>query len=193
MCVLRKPGVGPSRPCRGGGGGGGGKGRGRSATVGPGVRDLTQDRPGVARMFRHDAVQMPKHGFRKEFVSFWKGGWDMLKSWTFMSLCLLSSLQWMSAYFVQNNLLLYTEYAVLLPDLFGILLLIALVSCVVFVPFWFWLLGKLSKRKVMAWGNLWLLMTWLLLVVVPAGTVVGAVIVAILCGGGITVRAWAAR
>ena len=130
---------------------------------------------------------MPRHGFRKELKRFFVGCWSMLKSWTYMSLAILVTLQWLAIYFVQGNLVLYVEYALLLPDLFDIILLIALLSCVAFAPFWYWLLGRMSKRRVMALGNLWLCITWMLLWVGPPDNVPLAVIGAMLSGGGITV------
>ena len=130
---------------------------------------------------------MPKHGVVTELRRFFGGLWALTRSWTFMSLTLLSTCGFLAMYFVQNNLFLYAKYAVNLPDMFETILLIALASCIFFVPFWYWLLTRLSKRKVMAAGTVWLLVTMVVLIVMPVENVPLAIVVALLSGGGISV------
>ena len=124
---------------------------------------------------------------RTELRNFFHGLWFLLHSWTYMCLALTASLGWLSIYFVQNNLYLYAKYAIGLPELFDAILLLALASCAILVPVWATLLSYLSKRKVMAIGIGWLILTWLLVMLAPPNSVPLACVGAVLSGGGISV------
>jgi Na+/melibiose symporter-like transporter len=131
---------------------------------------------------------MPKKGMATELRNFFVGVGYLLRWWDYMSLAMLSSLGWVSIYFVQNNLYLYAKYAMLEPNLFDPVLLVALASCAIMVPLWAVMLSYLSKRKTAAVGIVWLMCTWVVLIVLPAGNVPLAFVVAVFSGGGIAVR-----
>ena len=131
---------------------------------------------------------MPRKSVRAELKLFFVGIGYLVRSWTYMSLTLMASLGWLAIYFVQNNLYLYAKYAANMPQLFDPVLLLALGSCALFVPFWAFLLNYMSKRKVMAVGIVWLTVTWVLVTILPAENVPFICVVAVLSGGGISVR-----
>ena len=140
-----------------------------------------------ARQCGAAAAQNPHSGVVRELQRFFVGIWDLLRSWTYMCLAAMASLGWMSIYLVQNNLYLYTKYALNRPELFDIMLIVALASCVTCMPLWYFVLKRQSKRVTVMIGTLWLILTWCVLIFIPPNNTALCIVIAVLSGGGISV------
>jgi len=130
---------------------------------------------------------MPRKRVAEEIKLFFVGVWDLLRSWDYMSTALMGACAWLSIYFVQNNLYLFAKYSIEMPQLFDIVLMVALASCLVCVPMWYWFVTVLSKRQCAGLGVIWLLMTWIGLIFIPARNIPITMVLAVLSGGGIAV------
>ena len=71
---------------------------------------------------------MVPRSFLEEMARFGRGVADLLRSWPYMCLAIIGSLCWMGMALVQNNLILFSLYSADLPDVYILILMIALCS-----------------------------------------------------------------
>ncbi len=105
--------------------------------------------------------------------------------WMLMGLYLFS---WTTASLVATVLAFFAQFYMGMDELqMNIVILIAQVSGIIFIPFWVWVARRFDKRRAFIWGCLSWIATQLLIAFLPAGQVNLFYLFAALSGSGVAV------